>query len=63
MNYQIIIEKKVETFIKKQSKTIAKRISVAISGLAENQRPPGCKKLKGYGNEYRVRVGDIRFYI
>lgn len=60
MSYQIIIEKKVEAFIKKQSKPIAKKISDAISHLSENPRPPGCKKLQGYKNEYRIRIGDIR---
>ncbi len=60
MNYTILIDKKVVSFIKKQSKTTAKRITEAISGLAENPRPSGCKKLQGYDNEYRIRVGDIR---
>lgn len=60
MSYTIVIDKKVESFIKKQSKPIAKRIAEAISNLAENHRPPGSKKLQGYDNEYRIRVGDIR---
>jgi mRNA interferase RelE/StbE len=28
--------------------------------LKENPRPRGCIKLKGYKNEYRIRVGDYR---
>jgi mRNA interferase RelE/StbE len=32
----------------------------AILLLADDPRPPGCKKLSGGGNEYRIRVGDYR---
>jgi len=28
--------------------------------LAKNPRPAGCKKLSGFDNLYRVRVGDWR---
>jgi len=28
--------------------------------LAENPRPPGCKKLRGYKDQWRIRVGDWR---
>jgi len=28
--------------------------------LAGNPRPPGCKKLTGYKDQWRVRVGDWR---
>ncbi len=36
------------------------RIDRKIMALAENPRPPGCKKLKGYKDQWRVRVGDHR---
>ena len=36
------------------------RISAAVDDLEDNPRPPGCKKLKGRDNEYRIRVGDYR---
>lgn len=60
MSYVVVVEKKVESFIKKQSPATAKRLTDTVSALAENPRPPGCKKLQGYDNEYRIRVGDIR---
>jgi mRNA interferase RelE/StbE len=31
-----------------------------IEGLAQNPRPPDCKKLKDMDDLYRVRVGDYR---
>ena len=36
------------------------RIDRRILALAENPRPPGCKKLKGYKDLWRIRVGDYR---
>jgi len=36
------------------------RIDRKIMALAENPRPPGCKKLKGYKDQWRIRVGDYR---
>ena len=31
-----------------------------MESLAQNPRPAGCKKLKGYRDLWRVRVGDWR---
>ena len=31
-----------------------------IQALAENPRPPGCEKLAGSGDRYRVRQGRYR---
>jgi mRNA interferase RelE/StbE len=36
------------------------RIDRKITGLSLNPRPPGCRKLKGYRNLWRIRVGDWR---
>ena len=36
------------------------RIDRKILALADHPRPVGCKKLKGYKNQWRVRVGDWR---
>ncbi|MGO9269047.1 MAG: type II toxin-antitoxin system RelE family toxin [Terriglobia bacterium] len=36
------------------------RIDRKILVLAENPRPPGCKKLRGYKDHWRIRVGDWR---
>ncbi len=41
------------------SKVIA-RIMPRIESLAASPRPPGCKKLKGGDNEWRIRAGDYR---
>ncbi len=36
-----------------------KRIIQKIKNLADNPRPPGCKKLSGE-EKYRIRVGNYR---
>ena len=36
------------------------RVFRKLEALAQNPRPPGCKKLKGYKDQWRVRVGDWR---
>ena len=41
------------------NKAIA-RLLPRLEALAETPRPPGCKKLKGGGNEWRIRFGVYR---
>jgi mRNA interferase RelE/StbE len=36
------------------------RIDRKIVTLADNPRPAGCKKLRGYKDQWRIRVGDYR---
>jgi len=39
---------------------IRSRIAGAIRALADDPRPPGCKKLAGSSDYFRIRVGDYR---
>ncbi len=39
---------------------LVKRIFVRIEALAKEPRPPGCLKLTGEENLWRIRVGDYR---
>jgi mRNA interferase RelE/StbE len=36
------------------------RIVPRLENLVSNPRPPGCKKLSGGDDEWRIRVGDYR---
>jgi mRNA interferase RelE/StbE len=36
------------------------RLVARIGALAEDPRPPGCEKLAGHSDRYRVRQGDYR---
>jgi len=45
-----------------KERELIRRLDVKIRSLAEDPRPPGCKKLKSgqYDNLYRIREGDWR---
>ena len=36
------------------------RVVRKLESLRQDPRPPGCKKLKGYKDQWRIRVGDWR---
>jgi mRNA interferase RelE/StbE len=58
--WQVIIHRKVEKILKRLDGDTLERIRRAIRGLATEPRPAGVKKLTGYDNLYRARVGDWR---
>jgi hypothetical protein len=37
---------------------LALAVQAAIEDLAQSPRPPGCLKMSGPGDEWRIRVGD-----
>ncbi len=58
--WQVIIHRKAERVLKRVDGDTLERIRQTIRGLASEPRPIGYKKLTGYENLYRVRVGDWR---
>jgi len=42
------------------SDNIIARLAPKIDGLAADPRPSGCRKLHGYKDLWRIRVGDYR---
>ncbi|MBO9370473.1 MAG: type II toxin-antitoxin system RelE/ParE family toxin [Chloroflexi bacterium] len=60
MRYRILIPRPVQKQLDALPSAVRERAIQRIAALQENPRPPGCVKLKGYGNEYRIRVGDYR---
>lgn len=46
--------------IRKLDPPIRRRILDAIERLADEPRPSGCKKLAGFDEAWRVRIGDYR---
>lgn len=59
-NYKIKFSKGSVKDIKKLPKTTVERILYKIFSLAANPTPPGCRKLAGTENSWRVRVGNYR---
>ena len=60
MTYRIIIPKLVQKQLDDLPQKQRKRLISAIRLLADEPRPSGVKKLKGYEKTYRIRVGDYR---
>ncbi len=60
MSYQIFIPKPAQKQLDNISKIERDRLILTLRSLANDPRPNGVKKLKGYDNTYRVRVGDYR---
>lgn len=59
--YQVKLESKAETDLRKLPNEILRRIDSTISTLENNPRPRGVKKLSGKKKEgWRVRVGNYR---
>jgi len=58
--YRILLERAAERDLRRLSAEIHDRIIQAIQALARNPRPPGCRKLTGTQNDWRIRVGDYR---
>ena len=58
--YKIRLESSVEKDIKRLFAKDFHHIISHIKDLAENPRPHGCRKLTGFKNDWRIRIGDYR---
>jgi mRNA interferase RelE/StbE len=58
--YSIEVSATAERQLKKLRRQDRIRVLRAISQLAGDPRPAGCRKLSGYDDVYRVRVGTYR---
>ena len=61
MRYAVSLEKSAARFLLRlRDSKLKARLDEAIESLADDPRPPGCRKLAGTSDRYRVRVGDYR---
>ena len=58
--YEVLLSKAARKQLLILPAFIHNKIIEDISNLSAVPRPSGCKKLKGYKNSYRIRVGDYR---
>lgn len=58
--YEILLAKPAEKDLKRLPPEIFDRILQKIQALADEPRPPGCRKLSGTERDYRIRVGEYR---
>jgi mRNA interferase RelE/StbE len=59
-NYSLQIKSSAQKELDSLGDSVFARIDPKILALAENPRPAGCKKLKGYKDQWRIRAGDWR---
>jgi len=58
MAYSVILRPAAIRDLKGLSSEVRARVEKAIAPLQMNPRPPGAKRLVGYDNEWRFRVGN-----
>ena len=58
--YRLIILPAAQRELRSLPKSIRTRIRNRIDALLIDPRPPGVKKLRGFKNLYRIRVGVYR---
>jgi mRNA interferase RelE/StbE len=60
LKYSLEIKQSAQKELDALDDALFTRIDRKILALADNPRPAGCKKLKGYQDQWRVRIGDYR---
>lgn len=58
--YQVLLERLAERDLRRLADDMHDRVIEAIQSLADDPRPPGCRKLAGTKDDWRIRVGDYR---
>jgi len=58
--HEVFLEQAAQRDIKKLSEEDFHRIISHIKGLIETPRPPGCRKISGSKNDWRIRIGEYR---
>jgi mRNA interferase RelE/StbE len=59
-SYEIEISRTAETQLKKLPEEDQRRVVRAVLALAEEPHPRGSRKLSGYDDVFRIRVGRYR---
>jgi mRNA interferase RelE/StbE len=58
--YALGIKPSARKELENLSDSLIARLAPKIDGLAADPRPSGCRKLHGYKDLWRIRVGDYR---
>lgn len=55
--YRVFLERAAEKDLKGLSSKLHHQVITELQRLAQKPRPPGCRKLAGADNDWRIRVG------
>ena len=58
--YRIEVSSTAERQLRKLDHDSRVRVLRAIQSLASDPQPPGCRKLQGYDDVFRIRAGHFR---
>ena len=59
-SYAVEIKPSARKELESLPNTVLPRVVGKLESLANDPRPAGCKKLKGYKDQWRIRIGDWR---
>jgi mRNA interferase RelE/StbE len=59
-DYEIVFSRSARKELEALPAIVIRKILNKIEALTANPRPPGCEKLKGSENLWRIRSGDYR---
>ena len=59
-SYRVEVSATAERQIRKLPRPDQVRVLRVILALSRDPRPPGCRKLTGFGDAFRVRIGRYR---
>ena len=59
-SYRVEVSATAERQIRRLARKDQIRVLRAVAALASEPRPRGCRKLRGYTDVYRIRVGTFR---
>jgi mRNA interferase RelE/StbE len=60
VKYAILYRAAVKREMRHLNRDVVRRVDAAILALSDDPRPPGCVKLAGGMDLWRIRVGDYR---
>lgn len=60
MSYEVRVLRSAEREILRLPIAVRNRIFIALDGLEEVPRPPGCKKMMNSTDLWRIRIGAYR---
>ena len=58
--YAITFARSARKELERLNTNVLGRIFPKIEALAQNPRPHGCRKLRGFDSLWRIRIGDYR---
>jgi mRNA interferase RelE/StbE len=58
--YKVVFARSARRELEGLEASVARRIIARIETLTTNPRPPGCVKLQGAADLWRIRIGDYR---